>query len=161
MKKYMPYMSLPHIDWFGGGAGPQKVDLLDPKSGFFWMSPPLTPPQKTHFGPISWLRVDLLADLGSCTPWLQACCHRIYRVQAVGLSRSNHTLKITIFFENVKFGAISWKFDILSITASLKLEFKNPLACRLRDTYNCDNLPYTTFRFYLFDFPSQFYGFLP
>ena len=30
--------------------------------------------------------------------------------------------------ENVKFGAISWKFDILSITASLKLKFKNSFA---------------------------------
>ena len=30
--------------------------------------------------------------------------------------------------ENVKFGAISWKFDILSITAKLKLKFKNSFA---------------------------------
>ena len=32
------------------------------------------------------------------------------------------------FCENVKFGAISRKFDIVSITASLKLEFKNSFA---------------------------------
>ena len=32
------------------------------------------------------------------------------------------------FCENVKFGAISWKIDILSITAYLKFESKNPFA---------------------------------
>ena len=32
------------------------------------------------------------------------------------------------FCEYVKFGAISWNFDILSITASLQLESKNPFA---------------------------------
>ena len=52
--------------------------------------------------------------------------------------------------ENVKFGAISWKFDILSITAKLKLEFK--ILLHMCDTYNCDYLKYSTFRFYLIDF---------
>ena len=33
--------------------------------------------------------------------------------------------------ENVKFGAISWKFDILSITAWLKLEFKKFFCTRV------------------------------
>ena len=32
------------------------------------------------------------------------------------------------FCEYVKFGAISWKFGILSISAELKFEFKNPFA---------------------------------
>ena len=30
--------------------------------------------------------------------------------------------------ENVEFGVISWKFDILSVTASLKFESKNSFA---------------------------------
>ena len=37
-------------------------------------------------------------------------------------------LKNYDFCENEKFGAISWKFDILSITDYLKLEFKNSFA---------------------------------
>ena len=41
-------------------------------------------------------------------------CHEIYSDEAVGLKSCKNTWKITIF---VKFGAISWKFDILSITA--------------------------------------------
>ena len=58
-----------------------------------------------------------------------ACpCHEIYRVEAVGLKSSSYALKIMIFCENVRFGAILWKFDILSITAWLKFESKNPFA---------------------------------
>ena len=52
-------------------------------------------------------------------------CHKIDRVEAVGLKSSNYTLKITIFFfflENVKFGAILWKYDILSIATKLKFK---------------------------------------
>ena len=45
-------------------------------------------------------------------------CHEIYMVEAVGHKSSNYTLKIMIFCENVKFGAILLKFDISSITAS-------------------------------------------
>ena len=41
----------------------------------------------------------------------------INRVEAVGLKTSNYTFKNTNFVSNVKFGAISWKIDILSITA--------------------------------------------
>ena len=45
-------------------------------------------------------------------------CLEIYRLEAVGQKNSNYTLKITIFSENVKFGTISCKLDILPITAS-------------------------------------------
>ena len=51
------------------------------------------------------------------------------------------------------------------ITAQLKFESKNPFPHKLCDTYDCDYLPHTTFRFYLIDFqlnkdsPSQFGGF--
>ena len=43
-------------------------------------------------------------------------CHEIYRDEAVGL-KSDIYLKIYDLCEYVEFGAISWKFDILSITA--------------------------------------------
>ena len=42
----------------------------------------------------------------------------IYMVEAVGLKNYNYTYKIT-FFEYVKFGSISWKIDIMPITAYL------------------------------------------
>ena len=46
--------------------------------------------------------------------FLTCPCHEIYREEAVGLKSGKYTWNITIV---VKFGAISWKFDILSITA--------------------------------------------
>ena len=49
--------------------------------------------------------------------FLTCPCHEIYRVEAVGLQNSNYTFKNYDFCEYVKFGAISWNFDILSITA--------------------------------------------
>ena len=96
-------------------------------------------------------------------------CHEIYKVEAVCLknqSRVTHVTstevvsKVCTYHLNMKFGAILWKFDILSITASSKLEFKNAL--HLCDTYNCDYLPHTTVHFNLMHFqlntdsPSQF-----
>ena len=49
--------------------------------------------------------------------FLTCPCHEIYGDEAVDLTSCKYTWKIKIFCENVKFGAISWKFDILSITA--------------------------------------------
>ena len=46
--------------------------------------------------------------------FLTCPCHKIYTNEAVGLKSCKYTWKITIF---VKFGAITGKFDILSITA--------------------------------------------
>ena len=42
----------------------------------------------------------------------------IYRAEAVGLKSSDYTFKNYDFCEYVKFGAILWKFNILSITAN-------------------------------------------
>ena len=53
-----------------------------------------------------WKRVFL-----TC-PW-----HKIDRDEAVGQKSCEYTWKNYDICENVKFGAISWKFDILSITA--------------------------------------------
>ena len=40
-------------DRFGGGMrDPQKFDLLDPKSGLFWTSPPLPSYKNPIFGPL-------------------------------------------------------------------------------------------------------------
>ena len=47
-------------------------------------------------------------------------CYKIYRVEAVGLKNSSYTFKKYDYGENVKFGAILGKLDILSITAKLK-----------------------------------------
>ena len=49
--------------------------------------------------------------------FLTCPCHKIYRDEAVGLKSCKNTWKNYDICENVKFGAISWKFDILSITA--------------------------------------------
>ena len=54
--------------------------------------------------------------------------HKIYRVEAVGLKKFQLYLSNYDFCENVKFGAILWKFDILSTTAWLKFESKIPFA---------------------------------
>ena len=48
--------------------------------------------------------------------FLTCPCHKIYRVEAVGLKSSNYIRKLQ-FLWNVKFGEILWKFDILPITA--------------------------------------------
>ena len=44
------------------------------------------------------------------------------RLESPGLKSYDYTLKIYDYCEYVKFGAISWKFDILSITAQLKIQ---------------------------------------
>ena len=49
--------------------------------------------------------------------FLKCPCHKSYRDEAVGLTNLQIYLKNYDSCENVKFGAISWKFDILSITA--------------------------------------------
>ena len=49
--------------------------------------------------------------------FLTCPCHEIYRDEAVGLKSLQKYLKNYDICENVKFGGISWKFDILSITA--------------------------------------------
>ena len=61
--------------------------------------------------------------------FLTCPCHEIYRDVAVGLKSCKYSLKnIYDLCEYVEFGAISWKFDILSITAQLKFESKNSFA---------------------------------
>ena len=44
-------------------------------------------------------------------------CHKIYRVEAVGLNKFQLHLNIYDFLWKCEIWAILWKFDILSITA--------------------------------------------
>ena len=71
--------------------------------------------------------MDAMVLLGKCLTggnwqkwkrvFLTCPCHEIYRDEAVGLKSCKNTWKITIFVKMWNLGAISWKFDILSITA--------------------------------------------
>ena len=82
--------------------------------------------------------------------FLTSPCHNIYRVEAVGLSLFNCTFKNYDFCKYVEFGAISWKFDILLITAWSNLNLK--ILLLICGTYNCDYLLHTAFCLYLTDF---------
>ena len=66
-----------------------------------------------------WIRVNVLTA-HNWQKWkstfLTWPCHKIYREEEAGLESYNYTFKITIC-EYVKFREISWKLDILSITA--------------------------------------------
>ena len=48
------------------------------------------------------------SQLGKMKKYIHTCpCHKIYRVEAVGLSIASYAKKIPNFFNHVKFGAIS------------------------------------------------------
>ena len=50
-------------------AGPPKCGPFGPQNWIFKLHPPsLKPHTKTHFWPISWLKVELLTDIGCITP---------------------------------------------------------------------------------------------
>ena len=55
-------------------------------------------------------------------------CREIYKVEALGLKISKLYLQTYNFCEFSKFGAISWKINILLITALLKFESENSFA---------------------------------
>ena len=48
-------------------------------------------------------------------------CHNTYRVEAVGLSLFNYTFKNYDFCEYVKFWAIPYKIDIMSINVTIEV----------------------------------------
>ena len=52
----------------------------------------------------------------------------------------------------MKFGAILWKFDILSITA-FNLSANLKILLHMCDTYSCDYLQHSSFRLNWFPFP--------
>ena len=53
-------------------------------------------------------------------------CHESYEEETVGVKSCSYTFKINDFWEYVKFGVISWHFDILSITAFCFFTIKSP-----------------------------------
>ena len=76
-------------------------------------------------------------------------CHKIYRVEAVGLSISNNTLKITIFVNIWNLGQCNENL----IFCQYVLKCSNlKILLHTCDTYNCDYLPHITIRFYYFNF---------
>ena len=58
--------------------------------------------------------------------FLTGSCHKIYRVEVVGLSTSNYTFKIPIFVNMWNLGPFREKL-LIFCTALLKFEFKNLL----------------------------------
>ena len=92
--------------------------------------------------------------------FLTCPCHKIYRDEAVGLKSCKYTWKITIF---VKMWNLGQYLEIL-IFCQYLLNWSSNLKILLHmcDTYNCDYLKHSTFRFNLIDFqlntdfPSQF-----
>ena len=90
---------------------------LSPKDPWFWF----TFRAPCHF--LSWVpSPDLLVDAYNWQKWkstfLKCPCRKIY---------FKH-YDFSIFSKYVKFGAISWKFNILSIAALSNFESKNPFA---------------------------------
>ena len=92
--------------------------------------------------------------------FLTCPCHKIYRGEAVGRKSCKYTWKITIYVNMWNFGQFREKLifcqELLYWSSNLKI------LLHMSDTYNCDNLKHSTFRFNLIDFqlntdfPSQF-----
>ena len=91
--------------------------------------------------------------------------HKIYRDEAVGLKSCKYTWKITIFVKMWNLG----QYHENLIFCQLLLNWSSNLKILLHmcETYNCDDLKHSTFRFNLIDFqlntdfPSQFCIFYP
>ena len=85
--------------------------------------------------------------------FLTCSCHRIYRVEAVGLKTSNYTWKIMIFVDICKIWGNFVKNWYFVNNCLIKVQILK---------YYCNYLTHTTFRFYIIsfqvkiDFPSQF-----
>ena len=92
--------------------------------------------------------------------FLTCPCHKIYRDEAVGLKSCKYTWKITIFVKMWNLGQYreNWIFCQWLLNWSLNLK----ILLHMCNTYNCDYLKHSTFRFNIIDFqlntdfPSQF-----
>ena len=74
-----------------------------------------------HVGPTYETNLRLTTGKNEkASAFLTCPCHEIYREEAAGLKKFQLYFKNYDFYEYVKFWAISWKCDILSITAWLK-----------------------------------------
>ena len=108
----------------GRGSAPGPWGTFVPSNDLPWRCPCLTNNKEK---PIDLCLVYTMIYISmlrthNCWKWKSRffTCphHKISRIEAAGVSISNYTFKIAIFCEYVKFGTISWKNDILSITAS-------------------------------------------
>ena len=115
-------------------------------------------------------RHDLLKDMSLCLKmhffasifFVSYCWRHVY-FQDMSQIWHQYTI-FTVYLKNynaceyVESWAISWKFDILSISSNLKI------LLHMCETNNCDYLQHSTFCFNLIefqlnaDFPSQFWG---
>ena len=91
--------------------------------------------------------------------FLTCPCHKIYRGEAFGLKSCKYTWKITIFVKMWNLGQFCENLifcQLLHWSSNLKI------LLHMCDTYNCDYLKHSTFRFNLIefllntDFPFQF-----
>ena len=82
--------------------------------------------------------------------FLTCPCHKIYREEAVDLKSSNYTLKVMIFVNMWNLG--QFLENLIFCQQLLNCKFESKIPRHICDTYNCDYLQHTTFRFYLIDF---------
>ena len=68
--------------------------------------------------------------------FLTCQCHKIYRVEAVGLKRSNYTFKITIFVSMWNLGQFREK--LIFSQYLLNEMFESKILLHICDAYNCD-----------------------
>ena len=92
--------------------------------------------------------------------FLTCPCHEIHRDEAVGLKSCKYTWKITIFVKMWNLG--QYRENLIFCQQLLNWSSNLKILLHMCDTYNCDYLKHSTFRFNLVhfplnkDFPSQF-----
>ena len=92
--------------------------------------------------------------------FLTCPCHKIYRGEAVGLKSRKYTWKITIYVNMWNLG--QFRENLIFCQYLLNWSSNLKILLHMCDTYNCNYLKPSTFRFNLIDFqlytdfPSQF-----
>ena len=82
--------------------------------------------------------------------FLTCPCHKIYRDEAVGLKGCKYTWKITIFVKMWNLG--QYRENSIFCQKLLNWSSNSKILLRTCDTYNCNYLKHSTFRFNLIDF---------
>ena len=77
-------------------------------------------------------------------------CHKIYRDEAVTLKSCRYTWKITIFVKMWNLG--QYRENLIFFQKMLNWSSNLKILSHMCDTYNCDYLKHSTFRFNLIDF---------
>ena len=82
--------------------------------------------------------------------FLTCPCHKIYRDEAVGLKSCKYTWEITII---VKMGNLGqYRENLIFCQSLLNWSSNLKILLHMCDTYNCDYMKHSTFRFSLIDF---------